>query len=730
MSAGRVSKLGYTGTVAARLRYPLAVTLPAEVLAKPAAPPRLGFPFRLLLILGVLPLLLAASILAIYRQQQTDRIYTGVRVFGLDLSRMRYDEAAGALRVHLRDASRRRFELRYDDDVISVSLGAMGLAADEAEVAALVDRAWMVGRDDDLRAWLSDQLVLLRHGFDVPATVRFDRERASSVLGGITADVERVTLNANLSVARAGDRFEVHTSPAQTGRRLNVNATLDRLQKSLVGTLPGHVDLVLEEAPPGIADADLVPARDAIEVLLGSALQFRDGARSWALDPPAAFEMLDITGLSAGRPPIGAKLNDDKLAAFVEKTARAADQPAENPTFAIENSRVVVKPGRTGKVADAAKTFEPARERSLSPATPRVVEMVFAEDRPWLSLADLEPFRARADALLEQPLTIETPALPGVAEKRWTLTRTELAQMMVLPSTLNTPREYATLPAAQRPQYELFLDSGLIAGFLGREVAPWVSEDPVDATLELLTTRVDAPNPAYAAAVAAEQRRLETSSSAGDPVPGATVSGSGTDLRAAAAARVTLPATVQENRYRVGLRNARDGRGPDYNGTFAAVQALFRSTSPAAPEERRVTVRLAPRPPRVSDLDLARARDEANQLIDQPVTLRWKDATWTVSRDELVGMLRYQPGRDGKLTAYLTRDALLTRAGAIAREADRRPDAPRASDGSALPADVAQIAGVIWQLASTARDGARAAEVVWTEDLTQPAAPATPTPAR
>jgi hypothetical protein len=130
-------------------------------------------------------------------------------------------------------------------------------------------------------------------------------------------------------------------------------------------------------------------------------------------------------------------------------------------------------------------------------------------------------------------------------------------------------------------------------------------------------------------------------------------------------------------------------------------------------------VRLAPRRPRVVDADLAPARDQANMLVAEPVVLRWKDASWTVTRDELADMLRYQPGPGGRLMAYLTRDGLIAKASAVAREADRRSDAPRASDGKLLPMDVTSTAGAIWQLASTvSRD--RSVEIYWTQEIIEP----------
>jgi len=241
------------------------------------------------------------------------------------------------------------------------------------------------------------------------------------------------------------------------------------------------------------------------------------------------------------------------------------------------------------------------------------------------------------------------------------------------------------------------------------------------------------------------------------PVVAATAVPFGTPGATAAPSATATP--VFENRYRVELRNARDGRGPDYDGTFASAQSLFRQGSalvagppppfvatpaPIRPspvaggptatplavvtpsalnseelarltEERRVTIRLAPRRPRVFDLDLAPAQDQANVLIGEPVTVRWQSLSWTVTRDELVGMLRYQTDRTGKLSAYLSRDGLIAKAAQIAREVERNPLAPRSSQGDVLPLDVPSTAAVIWQLASSP-GGPRADEIVWTEE--------------
>ena len=128
---------------------------------------------------------------------------------------------------------------------------------------------------------------------------------------------------------------------------------------------------------------------------------------------------------------------------------------------------------------------------------------------------------------------------------------------------------FRTLPPAQRPSFEIQLDSGKVTNYLAREVAPWVSEDPVDAQLQ-----------------------QGTDAGGGDPP------GGGGERRARC---------VRENRPLVELRNARDGRGPDYLGTFGAMQALFRpgtataarrsARSPCASPPARPASRTATWPP-------------------------------------------------------------------------------------------------------------------------------------
>ena len=491
MVSGFVRKnLGYTTLVAAA-RTSRATPFPSAPIPRSAgatsaaAPLTIGFPFRLLLLLSLLPLLLVTSLLVVYRQQETDRIYPGVAVLDVPLGRLTRDEAAAAIKRRISTEARRKLLVRYDDDAYILSLAEMGLKIEDQQIAAWVDDAWTVGRAGGFTEWLRTQLSLLRSGHHIPAVLGVDHARASAVLGRIALEVERQMVNADIGVGKAGNGFEIHITPAFTGRRLNINATINRLERSLVDNLPTTLDLVLDEARPAIDDADVGLARDAIQVILGSPLEFKDkdGSRSWKLETAAAFGMLEITGRDTGRPPLSARLNDAKLRDFVEMLAKDADQPAKNPALDVGGDQIVISPGGPGRLMDVNATFELAKGQAVS--SNRTVEMAFTEDKPWLAESDLEPFKTQANTLLDLSITLETPIAEGIADRKWVLDRAQLAELLLLPNTQAAPRNYVELPAAQRPRFEVQLDSGKATNFLAREVAPWVSLDPVDASLEL-----------------------------------------------------------------------------------------------------------------------------------------------------------------------------------------------------------------------------------------------------
>ena len=134
----------------------------------------------------------------------------------------------------------------------------------------------------------------------------------------------------------------------------------------------------------------------------------------------------------------------------VNPLLRGAERPRGGP------------PRHAGKTVDLEATFNLVKERVASPT--RTVEIVFTEDQPWITEADLTPARDQVNALLDLPITLEAPrpgrsatATPTPAATRRAPARVLaprrplLAQMLALPNTQAVPREFRTLPPPSAP---------------------------------------------------------------------------------------------------------------------------------------------------------------------------------------------------------------------------------------------------------------------------------------
>lgn len=646
----------------------LGVPVPTTNARRPPAP--LWSAARLVALLALLPALLAFSGLVVYRASHDDLIYPGVSVRGIDLASQTRDQARRSILGYVDAVGRRPFTLRYDDGEFRTTLTALGLSLPDDDLEQLVDRAWRSGREDDLLPWVRSQVTLLRRGFMLPLSPRLDRERGRLTLRRFAEELDETAVNAHLSIERAGAVFEVHTTPARPGRRLNVEATLDRLQRALEAIdLPNSVPALVEQTHPAITDEYIAAARDRVTRALAGPLTFqRDDGRSWAIAAIALLDVVEITGLETGAPPVDVRIKQEQLHQLVVKVADQADQPAQNPRLALEGTEVVVQPGAPGRLVDRDAAARDALEQLTGDS--RTIVLKMGPDQPWVLEADLTEIRAQANARLALPLTLE------FADQRWKLERKDLSGFLLLPNTQLLPRPSPTpaagaavaqsaglsraapagqptptqAPARPRLPIDVTLDRAKIRTYLGEWVAPWVARDPVDASLQL------------------RERRME-------------------------------------------VRPGQTGVAVDYDGTAADMVRRFHLETES---ERVVRVGLVARPPRVTESALVAARDAANLLIGRPVVVRSPVGDWTITVDELIAMLRFQ-GTPPSLAPFLSRERLVERIEAIAREADTRAAAAalRSDAGGPRRADVLMTAAAAWASAQT---DDRSADLHWVPD--------------
>lgn len=207
--------------------------------------PALVWLLRLLILTGIgaalLALLLALMLLAL-QLALSDRIVPGVRVGDLDLGGKSETEALAALEQHFAPLTGATITLRYSEHLWQARAAELGL---RVAVNDMLATALSIGHAEDEIERLGGQAGAWFNGHNIAPQLTLDENVARDYLSAIAEQVNRERRDARLSIIGT----EVSIDTGQTGRALDVTATLDRLIASLLTGVDAEVELVVHESP-------------------------------------------------------------------------------------------------------------------------------------------------------------------------------------------------------------------------------------------------------------------------------------------------------------------------------------------------------------------------------------------------------------------------------------------------------------------------------------------------
>jgi vancomycin resistance protein YoaR len=306
----------------------------------------------LFVLLCILLLFLLGSVLA-FELYHAERIYPGVRVWGVDVGGMRPEQAAAVLERDLR-LDEPLVTLRGPDRSWGVRLTDLGLRLDPW--ITLVP-AYYMGRGS---SWVDDLMAhvqLLADGEDFPPVVVYDGRVARLYLETLAKQVDLPSTDATLSL----DGVTPVVNPARPGRYLDVEATMAALTPAMTRLAPAQVDLVIRELAPSVADAG--PAQAEAEALLNGPLTLvlahpREGDPGpWVFSPEQLVEML-VVRVEEGT--LHAALNEGPLRTFLEglAPALAIDPVDARFHFDEESSQLEpITPSQEGRALDVGASL-------------------------------------------------------------------------------------------------------------------------------------------------------------------------------------------------------------------------------------------------------------------------------------------------------------------------------------------------------------------------------------
>ncbi|MGA2505520.1 MAG: VanW family protein [Anaerolineales bacterium] len=221
----------------------------------------------------------------------SDRIFPGISMAGVDLTNMTPVQATSALSQHLTYPTSGRVVFRYGDKVWVATPAELGMVFD---AGSSIQLAYGVGRQGGLFNALAGQLNAWQGGLELKPIIMYDERVAHGYIQNIGAQIDQPVIETDLHL----NGSEVVYTQGQTGRLLNVDATMANLLTQLSSFWDGDVQMIVEEQAPVVADASA--QADSLRQILSTPLTLRiDNPLSgdpgpWTIDPDTLAGMLTL----------------------------------------------------------------------------------------------------------------------------------------------------------------------------------------------------------------------------------------------------------------------------------------------------------------------------------------------------------------------------------------------------------------------------------------------------
>ncbi|MCJ7533836.1 MAG: VanW family protein [Anaerolineales bacterium] len=306
------------------------------------------------------------------------RIYPGVSVASIDLSGLRPEVATVLLAGQLKYPNEGLIGFQDGDKYWIAKPADIGLlfnANDSARQAL----AW--GRRGGLAARITEQFRAWYQHVDLPPLFILDERIAYIYLQGVASQVDTPTIEASLTI----QDLNVVVQPAQTGRSLDIPATLDLVRPQLSALQAVRVPLVIHENPPAIMDVE-AEADIAHQILSAPLVLTVPEAKAgdpgpWKFEPAQLANILVIERVDPNQeagntdggntvaqaaPYYRVELDINRLRPLLEGEApELARQPA-NPHFIFNDTTrqlELMQPGVTGRSLSVEKSLLAINEK-------------------------------------------------------------------------------------------------------------------------------------------------------------------------------------------------------------------------------------------------------------------------------------------------------------------------------------------------------------------------------
>lgn len=265
------------------------------------------------------------------------KIFPGVSVAGLDMSAQTPTQATTRLTGYITYPQQGRIFLQDGQQVWMVTPVELGLYLDPE---TSVSNAYAIGRSGNLFVNLETQFRTFQSPVNLAPVLVYDERQAYQYLSKLAAQINKPVVEASVGL----NGVEVVVRSGQTGRELDIMATLERIAAQIKGQQDGVIPLVITETPPLILDA--TAQAELARKILASPLTIRmpdgqpDQHGPWTFDVQTLAKMLtvELVQQTDGSTIYQVSVDSSKLRSFLKDQASTFVKDPQNARFTFNDT--------------------------------------------------------------------------------------------------------------------------------------------------------------------------------------------------------------------------------------------------------------------------------------------------------------------------------------------------------------------------------------------------------
>ena len=291
-------------------------------------------------LLGILGFfILAIAVWIGIQATYSGHIYPSVHIGGVDVSGLNPSQAGAKLTQAFDYPQHGRIFIQDGPQSWKVTPAELGLFLDPE---ASAQRAYQLGRGGNILENLTTQLANNRSPVNLAPVLVFDQRMAQNYLLKLAAQINKPLIETNLGL----NGLDVVIRSGQTGREVDIQASLEKLSAQVQSLSDGVVPLVVKETPPLVGDvsaqADL--ARTILSQPLTLALPDDQPDKNkmgpWTIDQKTLAAMLNVEQVKSTDSKLSYQitLNSTLLRTYLKNLAPNLDLAPQNAHFIFNDS--------------------------------------------------------------------------------------------------------------------------------------------------------------------------------------------------------------------------------------------------------------------------------------------------------------------------------------------------------------------------------------------------------